>query len=153
MLSRFVTIAIAATGLVACMSSAERAEKWNARWLGVHVDELITRKGPPTREYTLSDGQRIIEFRETREETVWRSTPGTVSRGPSTYETEGTIERRSGSSGSYDVRSTTRERQGTGFVTAAPSLRPAGTVQRVCIFRFRVGTDDRIKHALVDGDC
>lgn len=139
-----------------CATARDRShEKLLDSFIGRSADDVIASQRLPDREYTLSDGRRILEFRRQREETVYESTPGEISNGPSSYRTTGTIRRVPSAIGSpsYEIETETREQRGLRFITRAPSVRPAGTVVRECVTRLTVDQKGIVRDWSYQGYC
>lgn len=61
----FVAAVLCGLVLTACATQA-KYEAMLETWVGKHVDELVLSWGPPQGAFDLSDGRKIIEYREER---------------------------------------------------------------------------------------
>ncbi len=153
---RPLSIIVSILLLAGCANARDRSyEKLLDSFIGRSADDVIVSQRPPDREYTLSDGRRILEFRRQWEETIYRSTPAVISRGPSSYRTTGTIRRvpSTAAQPTYQIETETREQRAPGYITTAPSVRPAGTVVRECVTRLTVDQQGIVRHWSYQGYC
>lgn len=76
--------------LAGCITTGAAKSQNDPRnaWIGRHFDDMIRRAGPPDREYTLSDGGRVVEYHDSYKKTVIAGSRSS-SPPPSSYETRG----------------------------------------------------------------
>jgi len=69
--------------LSGCATTAtqEAFDEQAQQWIGKNADELVRQKGPPTRTFTLSNGNRVFQYERT-EDIVTMPTTTYVPGGP-----------------------------------------------------------------------
>jgi hypothetical protein len=135
-----LTVSAVAVALLAGCASAERYEAILDSWIGVHVDRLVVRWGPPQDSFTLSDGGSVIEYTSRRTEQIGGHTITT----PVTNYHTGAVRDADGVSRPYSGTSTS-------YVTTTT---PVSTLHFWCRTRFIVAADGTITSWRASGnDC
>lgn len=60
LLVSLLALALGGCGMVQAKKDKFAAEQ--AQWVGKHVDDLVTKKGPPTSSYPLTNGGKVMEY-------------------------------------------------------------------------------------------
>jgi hypothetical protein len=119
-------------------------------WVGHPISGIIANAGVPDRDMTQADGNRIIQYTESR--TRMRSTGMTTQTScPSTYTTTGTITRQPGALvPTYDYSASTKP-NGPCFITG--QAQDSVPVASQCTDVFTAGPDGLIRSIHSYGDC
>lgn len=129
------------TLLLSACATVENYEKKLASWVGSSADNLVMNWGPPARSFPLSNGGRVLEYRNQRT----FQTGGRVRTVPQVTEHSGNVS-------TYGTRgSGTTSYQGTS-TTYVEERTPIQTHVKQCITRFTVNSQGVITHWAWQGD-
>jgi hypothetical protein len=131
---------IAATILSGCATTANY-EKTLGSWVGSSADSLVLSWGPPSSEYNLSSGGKVIEYVKRNNITIpgytYNTPVNTYHNGTtSTYGKNGTV------TGSYSGTSTTYVQQQTS----------GQNINLICTTRFTISPNDIIQNWAWEGN-
>ncbi len=90
----FFIISIVTLSGCATTATQEAFDEQAQQWIGKNADELVRQKGPPTRTFTLSNGNRVFEYERTEDIVTMPTTTyipggplgGTLVRGQTVHE-------------------------------------------------------------------
>lgn len=108
-------------------------------WVGDTSDHLVSVWGPPSQQYNLSGGGRVLEYSRSTEIVL----PGTTTYQPVTTTSSGTVAARSTSMGSYDSVQTTGTYEGTS-TTYVPQTTAPTHIPQNCVTRFTTDGSGRV---------